>query len=247
MKRVHLLAFLLLPFFFFAVAQAQSEGVIIPTDEFEEDLFGDTFDDEPLFVEDSDDEPLGLPDLGDAPLDEVEGDTPLMMEAGTDAPEFSSNLPSSATTSLSVVNISQNNADAMETGARPGDILRYEFIMDSQSEDVKDYIARINVSGIMPAVTFTDVGLGSLEGNVLTFPAYSQQAPCNQVYTFFVQVTEDCGDLENVTVSAEGESIRVNLNCGLSQTGPSNGLLLWGLALILAAIGMMWVSNRRTS
>lgn len=244
MKRVHLLAFLLLPFFFFAIAQAQSEGVIIPTDEFEEDLFGNTFDDEPLFLEDFNDEPL---DLGDLPLEEIDGQAPPMMEMGMDEPEFSSSLPSSATTSLSVVNISQNNADAMETGARPGDILRYEFVMDSQSEDVKDYIARINVSGIMPAVTFTDVGLGSLEGSVLTFPAYSQQAPCNQVYTFFVQVAEDCGDLENVTVSAEGKNVRVNLNCGLSQTGPSNGLLFWGFALILAAMGMMWISNRRTS
>jgi len=270
MKRAKYLALLLLPLFIFSFTSAQ-EDPLIPSEVIEDELFN-----APLVVDDeliadpeepvvdliAEDEPIVEVLIEDEPIvdlieeesiievpviDVIEEDLEFEESAPILASGTDSSLPLSATTSLSVVNISQNNANATETGARPGDILRYEFTIDSATEDVKDYIAQVDVSGLERAVSFTDVGLGTVSGGTLTFPAFSQKAPCNQIYTFFVQVKEDCGDLRSASVNAEGKSVAVSLNCGLSQTGPSNNAWAWAMALILAALGTMWISGRKTS
>jgi len=256
MKRAQITALFCLSFLIMGTTVAQEDSLLLPTDAFEEELFEDFNDfedfesEEDFFLEPTNDfeAPVIAP-----PTIETEFDSfiepPLALDDVTSLSDtellFAKALPASATTNFTVVNISQNNADALETGARPGDVLRYEFSFNSETEDVKDYVAQVNVAGIDAAVDFTDVGVGVLENGVITFPSYSQNAPCNQVYTFFVQVKDDCGELDVVTVSAEDRTIRVNLNCGLTQTGPaSSALWLWMAILGLAATSMMWLNKQ---
>ena len=239
MKRAQITALLCLSFLIVGNTFAQ-EALLLPTDAFEEELFED-FNDFDNFDEE---ESLFIEPTNDFADEFIEPPVALETTENLDL-LFAKGLPASATTTLSVVNISQNNANALETGARPGDVLRYEFAFNSETEDVKDYVAQINVSGLGNAVDFTDTGVGVLENGIITFPSYSQNAPCDQTYTFFVQVKDDCGDVDVVTVSSEDRTIRVNLNCGLSQTGPaSNALWLWMAILGLAATSMMWLNKK---
>ena len=257
MNRTKYLALLLTPFLSFSILNAQiDEAIIIPSDYFADDIFAE---EAPLEEENFEEEAPTI-FLEEEPIIELSNDIESEFEGllveptnnevpliiGESNPAASTaGLPSSATKTLSVVNISQNNQDALASGARAGDILRYQYVIDSQSEDVKNYVAQVDLSGLTNAVNFTDVGLGTVSGSMLTFPAYSQAAPCNQIYTFFVQVKEDCGDLKAVNVSAGDKSIRVNLNCGLTKVGPGNPTWMWGLAIILGALGMMVLARRK--
>lgn len=123
-------------------------------------------------------------------------------------------LPSSATFSYSVVNISQGNADASVAAARPGDTLRYEVAFTSDTEDVENFVASVDVSGILAAADMIDAGLGVLSGGTLSFPPYTQKAPCGKKLTFFVRVKRDCGTVGSMASTANGTvSNTVQLNC----------------------------------
>ncbi len=146
-------------------------------------------------------------------------------------------LPSSAQIAFSVINISQNNQDAQAVGARPGDVLRYELALRSDVEDVVDYVASVDVSSIINAVDFTDTGLGVLAGGRVSFPSYSHKAPCEQIFTFFVQVKPDCGDIKVMRVDAEGQATMVNLSCELAHTGPTERwLFMTGLLILIFGV-----------
>ncbi len=145
-------------------------------------------------------------------------------------------LPTSSNVTLSVVNVSQENKDAQVVGARPGDILRYELKLNSDSEDVMEYISKFDVKAIMNAVDFTNIGLAELDRvkGLITFPAYTHKAPCEQIFTLFAQVKPDCGDLRSLKVSAEGKNTNVKLSCQLAPTGSfSQKHLIFGMIAIM--------------
>lgn len=160
----------------------------------------------------------------------------------------SSSLPSSAQVTLTVTNVSQDNADAVQSGARPGDVLRYEVMLTSNDDDVVNYRPTINVAAIESVVEFTNTGFGVRENGLIVYPAYSHQAPCTQAFTFFVRVLEDCADMTSLNVSApQAGNTVVPLNCGLAQTGPSQKLFLMvGIIMIFFTL-LFAIFNRRRS
>ncbi len=187
--------------------------------------------------------------------------------AGTAAAQAPAGLPSSATYSYSVVNISQGNKDATATAARPGDTLRYEITFTSNTEDVQDFVASADVSSILQAADMIDAGLGVISGGTLKFPAFSQKAPCAKKFAFFVRVKKDCGGVTSINSSANGSSgLTVNLQCTanttpaptpkpttpaakpapkmLPQVGPKAGMVIGFILFLTVLLGIQMVARR---
>lgn len=135
--------------------------------------------------------------------------------------------------SFSVLNVSQENKDAQTVGAREGDVLRYEFLIDSKSEDVANFVASVDLSKVLNGGELIDTGLGVLNENVLDFPSFSQSAPCQKVFTFFVRI-KPCNGVTSLTATAHGKTTKVDINCGLTKSGPSQNYLI----LIFSIIGI---------
>ncbi len=225
----------------------------------EDDIFGgDFFSDLDSFLEDTGTETDANAALVTEPeamliSDPAEADEVTPLDT-TETLQSSANtsltgLPSSAEVTMSVTNISQDNADATASGARPGDVLRYEITLNSKTEDVSNYVSSINVSGIESVVEFTNTGFGVIENGMIVYPAYSNKAPCIQAFTFFVRVKADCADMKalNVSNSVAG-NVSVPLNCGLTQTGPSQTFfLLAGVIMLLLTFVFGVFGRRKTS
>lgn len=264
-----LLGFALMFSLLFSPAFAQDGELLIEEEPSSggDDLFGgDFFSDLDSFLEEESDEIITLPspDSSGGTFTSPETEPtldPISNPADTGSPEDALHssfpltptsagvLPSSATVVMSVVNTSQDNADATQSGARPGDVLRYEIMLNSQTEDVVNFVPSINVSGIEAVVEFTNTGFGVLNAGQLVYPAYSHQAPCTQAFTFFVRVKDDCGSITSMTVTnAEAGSVVVPLNCGLAQTGPSQTFyLIAGLLMIMLTIVFSVFGRSRSS
>lgn len=228
-----------------------------------DDIFGgDFFSDLDSFLEDTDDTPEVLVPLEPAPTEALIVD-PISNQVGETTPAItpvttpetlqgsasSLGLPSSSEVKMSVTNVSQDNADATTSGARPGDVLRYEISLNSATEDVSNYVPSINVSGIESVVEFTNTGFGVIENGMVVYPAYSHKAPCTQAFTFFVRVKEDCAQMTALNVSnSEAGNVAVPLNCGLAQTGPSQTLfLLAGVLMLLLTFAFGMFGRSKTS
>ncbi|MCF7918110.1 hypothetical protein K9L27_03910 [Candidatus Gracilibacteria bacterium] len=157
----------------------------------------------------------------------------------------SAQVPPSASFALSVVNISQDNKNAVIQGAQPGDVLRYELMLTSQREDVIDFSTSVDVTNILKAAEIIDTGLGEINRNVLTYPAINQKAPCTYAFTFFARIRPNCGDMKNISVTWEGKTIQAPLHCGLVPTGPDTwGTLFFGF-FAAVAIFISWAFSKK--
>ncbi|MCB9809527.1 hypothetical protein H6771_00940 [Candidatus Peribacteria bacterium] len=161
-------------------------------------------------------------------------------------------LPSGASTSLSVVNMSQGNADATTVVAQPGDVLRYSLKLTSATADVKDYIAQFDVSGLLSTgAVLIDTQNATRSGNMLTYPAYSGQAPCEQEFVFVARV-KDCGDA-GMTVTAAGHSVTVDgAMCSeeppvLTTVGPGMHWFVVGVLVLFGLLCIAVVPRRKAS
>jgi len=238
---------------------AQEEELLIEEESAattEDDLFsGDFFSDLDSFLEESSDETNANdavePTAEDSLIEPVSNnqvEESAEESLQSSASGSSQGLPSSAQVTLTVTNVSQDNANATQSGARPGDVLRYEITLNSQTDDVVNYVPSVNVSGIEKVVEFTNTGFGVRESGSIVYPAYSNQAPCTQAFTFFVRVLDDCADLTALSVSTpQAGSVSVPLNCGLAQTGPSQSLFLLAGLMMLVLTLIFGVFSRKTS
>lgn len=157
-------------------------------------------------------------------------------------------LPGSATTEFSVLNISQGNKDATQVGVRPGDALKYELTINSDADDVQDYVARVDVSKILDQVQIIDVTKGKLQGSHIVFDPFSHEAPCKQVFAFYVRFKE-CNGMSSLQVNAEGKTTNVGTTCSGAPTKastppptktvklPTTGPNLWIIVGIIGLIG----------
>jgi LPXTG-motif cell wall-anchored protein len=136
------------------------------------------------------------------------------------------NLPNDGSLDFTVLNISQENEDAEISGANAGDTLRYEVSIKTLNSDLIDFETIVDISDILIATDIIDAGLGEVVGNNLIFPAFSQSAPCEKIFSFFVKVKEDCGRLKTITANSHGIKTNVNIECDLPSTGSSNQMIL---------------------
>ncbi len=154
-------------------------------------------------------------------------------------------LPLSTEVSVSVMNISQDNADAKQVGARPGDILRYALSIRSESEDVVEYVPQMDIGDILERAAVVNAGMGEVVENILTFPVFTKAAPYEQEFTFFVRVKSCSGD-PKITFNVEGVNGDVQVQgCALASSGASQA---WGMFTIVG-IGLLLLvfwGNRKT-
>ena len=141
-------------------------------------------------------------------------------------------LPESTDVYFSVVNVAKGNEDATKAAARPGDTLRYELKIVSDFEDVSDFEVRLNISNILQNADIIDVGSGSVVENELVFPPFSQVAPCEKIYTFFVRV-KSCTQDKNISVTALGKTLSVNIVCKAKKLITSGGSFTWWMYAVL--------------
>lgn len=142
-----------------------------------------------------------------------------------------------------VVNISQDNADATISGAKEGDVLRYEFDITSDTQDVVDFVLNLDISDVLKSAEMIDAGLGAVAGTNISFPAFTQQAPCQKIYTFFVRV-KPCDDDVSIDAAGYGYDLRVPLTCDLVESGPGLNMMWVGL---LAVLGLLAFAGMRRS
>lgn len=154
-------------------------------------------------------------------------------------------LPESATLEFHIINASQENADAMDVGAQAGDVLRYELMLSSETEDVMGFETSVDLTQILKAGEVIDTGLGEIDGNILTFPSVDKSAPCTHEFTFFVRIGQNCGGMQTLPVRWEGINRNITLHCGLAPTGPDAwGTFIFGI-LAAAAIFLSWGFSRK--
>lgn len=156
---------------------------------------------------------------------------------------------------ITVINASQDNQDALMVGARPGDILRFQYTVQSDTE-LSNFVPMLSL-GDFSGGTVTDAGQGVLDAGNLVFPMLENGIPpVQENYTFFVRVNEQCGGQTMLNVSPQGGvPVMVNLvEC--SQTGgegscygpngcgtdlPSTGPQTTVISLILGILGVFLV------
>ena len=138
---------------------------------------------------------------------------------------------------IAVVNISQDNKNALSVGARVGDVLKYEIAIRSQTSNAVEFETQIDVSHVLQATEIIDAGLGQLDGEALVFPAFTQVAPYEKDFSFFTRVIEDCGGLNTLEVTAHGVTKKVDLACGLTDSGPG---MEFALMIVLMLSGVVF-------
>lgn len=170
----------------------------------------------------------------------------LNVSAQNNSTVASAQTSDGADLSYNVYNVSQKNSDATVIGARVGDVLRYEFSIKSDSNDVVDFTTSLDISNILANTEMVDAGLGNLNGGTITFPSFTQQAPCKKMFTFFVRV-KDCEGDKSMTTTGHDLSINVNLTCELAKSGPGNELVWYIMMALVAGFVLIGFVNRKST
>jgi len=148
--------------------------------------------------------------------------------------------------SFSVVNTSRENKDATQEGARPGDTLRYSFVVQSD-QDVLGFVPQVEISDVLAKSALIDAGLGSVSGTQLVFPEIQRVAPVREEFSFFVRVNPDCPrNSQNILASFSGEQLQVPIVCELVPTGFGyNRDVLFILAFLIFVIALFLMFRRQ--
>jgi hypothetical protein len=133
-----------------------------------------------------------------------------------------------------VKNASMENQNAEITGARPGDVLKYDLrIAGAQS-----LTPELEVSGVERWAEFINTGGGDLAGGVLAYPSFSG----DRDFSFFVRVNKDAKAGEYILAYFGDAELRVRI-VGLSDSGP-NGLLV-GVFILTILMGYVFLTHRK--
>ena len=155
---------------------------------------------------------------------------------------WAQDLPTETQVGFAVLNISQDNQNAREVGARPGDVLRYELVLAS-TESIADYETRVNIAEIVQAAELIDTGLGEMTDNFLIFPKFSREGGWQQEFTFFARIKQDCGEVGQIRTSFGAKILTVPLQCELMKTGPTGFII--GIFLVIVLFGYLFFGRRR--
>lgn len=145
---------------------------------------------------------------------------------------------------LNVVNISQDNKNALDVGAKVGDVLKYEVLVSSQDNNATGFETRADISQILQAAEVIDAGLGNLEGEELIFPTFTQVAPYEKEFSFFVRIQEGCGGLDALEGTFNGVTKRIDLACGLTDSGPGMEFALMIVLMLSGVVVWNFIGHR---
>ncbi len=153
-------------------------------------------------------------------------------------------LPVSAEVNFSVINVSQDNADATRVGVRSGDVLRYEIAIRGEDLLEESMTTNIDLSDLLPDATMVNAGGGTLDDTMLSFPEDFCLTCDGQVFSFFVRANEACTEGETLDVIFNEQNLIVPVYCELVDSGP--GSLIIALLALVLLFGYALLSRRET-
>ncbi len=146
----------------------------------------------------------------------------------------------SAAVDFSVLNVSQDNVDATQSGVRAGDVLRYEIVFDGGEMPEM----AIDLSDVLAGARMVNAGGGILNGTILAFPESLCLTTCEgQTFSFFVRANQDCEEGAVLDVAFGEQSLSVPLHCALAKSGP--GALIIAILALMLIVGYALLSPRK--
>jgi len=160
---------------------------------------------------------------------------------------FAGNYVNAQTSNYNVaweaVNISKDNVNAVTSGVRPGDVVRYEVVLTG-GDGPGTYSPSVNVSDVLNKAELINLGGGKLEGTNLVFPQKLCAGCEEQRFSFFARAKDVCAQATSMMASINNVRVVVPFECELVQSGPSI-LLALSVGLILIIMGYFILSLKR--
>ena len=140
-------------------------------------------------------------------------------------------FPVSAAVDFSVINVSQDNADATRVGVRAGDVLRYEIAITG--EDLNTSVETVvDLRDALADATMVNKGGGTLSEPMLSFPENFCFTCDEQVFSFWIRANDECVNGETIDMTFDDQTLIVPVHCELADSGPGS-LIIAALALVL--------------
>jgi hypothetical protein len=149
--------------------------------------------------------------------------------------------PASAAIDFSVQNVSQDNLNAVRTGVRSGDVLRYELTVSGESL-TENQITNVDLADVLSHSQMVNAGGGTLENNILSFPESFCLTCDGQTFSFFVRANETCTEGETLAVTFEEQTLSVPFQCDLTKSGP--GGIIGAVVALFLILGYILLARR---
>jgi hypothetical protein len=150
-------------------------------------------------------------------------------------------IPVSAAIDISVQNVSQDNLNAVRTGVRSGDVLRYEISINGSDVNTENETT-LDLSDALTKAKMVNAGGGTLEGNMLSFPESFCLTCDGQTFSFFIRANDTCVEGETIDILYAGQNISVPFQCELADSGP--GAFIVSILALFLILGYTLLSRR---
>lgn len=148
-------------------------------------------------------------------------------------------VPVSAAVDISVQNVSQDNLNAVRTGVRSGDVLRYELNVSGETLGGE---TSIDLTDLLLETKMVNAGGGTLNGSILSFPENFCVTCDGQKFSFFVRANDTCTEGGTLDVTFGEQTLSVPWQCELADSGP--GAFVAAILALLMIMGYTLLSRR---
>ena len=149
--------------------------------------------------------------------------------------------PASAAINFSVQNVSQDNINAVKTGVRSGDVLRYELTVSGETL-TENGATNIDIADVLTHSQMVNAGGGTLKNDILSFPESFCLTCDGQSFSFFVRANETCAKGEEITATFQEQTLTVPFQCDLTKSGP--GGIVGAVVALFLILGYILLSRR---
>lgn len=150
-------------------------------------------------------------------------------------------VPTLAAVDFSVQNVSQDNLNAVQTGVRSGDVLRYELSVSGNDSSIEEK-KMIDLSDALKKAKMVNAGGGTLDTNILSFPESFCLTCDGQIFSFFIRANDTCIEGESIDVIFGEQTLSVPFQCELADSGP--GAFIVSVLALFLILGYALLSRR---
>ncbi len=140
----------------------------------------------------------------------------------TSSPTPVSSQNSNLEVTFESLNTSQANRDASIVGAKPGDVIRFDYRV--QSDIAQSVMPQFHAQHLTPAAEIIDSGLLKANGNIVGGYQKNFTDKFDHTFSLFARVEQDCGGKSNMSLSIDtGQAIVIPLtDCPTAGTPTSS-------------------------
>ena len=150
-------------------------------------------------------------------------------------------IPVSAAIDFSVQNVSQDNLNAVQTGVRSGDVLRYELSVSENDSGIEEKTT-IDLSNALKKSKMVNAGGGTLDASILSFPENFCITCDGQAFSFFIRANDTCVEGESIDIRFGEQTLSVPFQCDLAKSGP--GGVVGAVVALFLILGYILLSRR---